>query len=96
MTLPSSMTTPCGGPGEVGSDAAGLARVLELLASHDPVDAQLPIAIETSRGLPVAAYGQLGVRCSRSTRSRSLHHCLTTGQLYRQDLAFGSARTIAA
>jgi hypothetical protein len=49
----------------VGNDAAGLARVLQLLASHDPVDAHLPIAIETSRGhtirVFVAAGRHLGV-----------------------------------
>jgi hypothetical protein len=44
----------------VGNDAAGLARVLELLASHDPVDAHLPIAIETSRGLLVAGLRAAG------------------------------------
>ena len=38
----------------IGNDAAGLARLLEILAVHDPVGAPLEVAIETGRGLLVA------------------------------------------
>ena len=38
----------------IGNDAAGLARLLELLAEHDPDTGRLEVAIETSRGLLVA------------------------------------------
>lgn len=38
----------------VDNTAAGLARVLELLAEHDPADGRLDVAIETSKGLLVA------------------------------------------
>jgi hypothetical protein len=31
----------------IGNDAAGLARLLEILAEHDPIVGALPVAIET-------------------------------------------------
>jgi hypothetical protein len=34
----------------IGNDAAGLARLLELLALHDPATGHLEVAIETSGG----------------------------------------------
>jgi citrate lyase beta subunit len=37
----------------IGDDVAGLNTLLELLAEHgDSADAPIPVAIETSRGLP--------------------------------------------
>ena len=44
----------------VDHSAAGLARVLELLAEHDPVDGRLEVAIETSKGLLVAGLRAAG------------------------------------
>ena len=38
----------------IGHDAAGLARLLEILARHDPAGGLLEVAIETSQGLLVA------------------------------------------
>jgi len=38
----------------IGNDATGLARLLELLAEHDPDTGRLEVAIETGRGLLVA------------------------------------------
>lgn len=38
----------------IGNDAAGLARLLEILAGHDPDGQRLEVAIETGRGLLVA------------------------------------------
>jgi hypothetical protein len=38
----------------IGHDAAGLARLLEILTRHDPVPGCLEVAIETSQGLLVA------------------------------------------
>src|SRR5262245_44185905 len=38
----------------IGNDAAGLRRLLSLLAEHDPADGRIPVAIETSQGLLVA------------------------------------------
>jgi transposase len=46
----------------VDHSAAGLARVLELLAEHDPVDGRLEVAIETSKGLLVAGLRAAGRR----------------------------------
>jgi hypothetical protein len=45
----------------IGNDAAGLARLLEILAEHDPAEGALTVAIETSKGLLVA-----GLRGRRS------------------------------
>lgn len=44
----------------IGNDAAGLARLLEILTVHDPVDAPLEVAIETGRGLLVAGLRMAG------------------------------------
>ncbi|HEV2087040.1 MAG TPA: transposase, partial [Cryptosporangiaceae bacterium] len=44
----------------VGNDAAGLRQVLALLAEHDPIGGQLPVAIETSQGLLVAGLRATG------------------------------------
>jgi Transposase/Transposase IS116/IS110/IS902 family len=44
----------------IGHDAAGLARLLELLALHDPAPESLEVAIETSRGLLVAGLRAAG------------------------------------
>lgn len=44
----------------IGNDAAGLARLLEILAEHDPTDRRLEVAIETSRGLLVAGLRAAG------------------------------------
>jgi hypothetical protein len=44
----------------IGNDAAGLARLLELLAVHDPAPEHLEVAIETSRGLLVAGLRAAG------------------------------------
>jgi transposase len=38
----------------IGNDAAGLARLLDILTQHDPDDGRLEVAIETSPGLLVA------------------------------------------
>lgn len=49
------------GRARIGDDAAGLQQLLDLLAEHgDSPDEQIPVAIETSRGLLVA--------CLRATR----------------------------
>src|SRR3954447_16205508 len=45
----------------IGHDAAGLARLLELLALHDPAPESLEVAIETSRGLLVAGLRAAGL-----------------------------------
>lgn len=55
----------------VGNDAAGLARVLELLSSQDPDGGTLPIAIETSHGLLVAGLRAAGRQVFAITRSLS-------------------------
>ncbi|GAA2332838.1 hypothetical protein GCM10010170_011940 [Dactylosporangium salmoneum] len=44
----------------IDDDAAGLSRVLALLAEHDPAGAKLPVAIETSQGLLVAGLRAAG------------------------------------
>jgi transposase len=44
----------------VEHSATGLARVLELLAAHDPADGRLEVAIETSKGLLVAGLRAAG------------------------------------
>jgi transposase len=44
----------------ISNDAAGLARLLEILTEHDPADARLEVAIETSRGLLVAGLRAAG------------------------------------
>ncbi|GEL20938.1 IS110 family transposase [Pseudonocardia asaccharolytica] len=44
----------------IGNDAAGLARLLEILVEHDPADRRLEVAIETSRGLLVAGLRAAG------------------------------------
>ena len=44
----------------VEHSAAGLARVLELLAAHDPSGSELEVAIETSKGLLVAGLRAAG------------------------------------
>ncbi|GAA5162782.1 IS110-like element IS117 family transposase [Pseudonocardia eucalypti] len=44
----------------IGNDAAGLARLLEILCEHDPHDGRLEVAIETSRGLLVAGLRAAG------------------------------------
>lgn len=44
----------------VEHSAAGLARVLELLAAHDPSGSELEVAIETSKGLLVASLRAAG------------------------------------
>jgi transposase len=45
----------------ISDDAAGLARLLDLLAEHgDPPDAPVPVAIETPRGLLVACLRATG------------------------------------
>jgi transposase len=44
----------------VEHSAAGLARVLELLAAHDPAEGPLEVAIETSKGLLVAGLRAAG------------------------------------
>lgn len=46
----------------IGHDAAGLARLLEILAQHDPIDGSLDVAIETSQGLLVAGLVAAGRR----------------------------------
>lgn len=44
----------------IGNDAAGLARLSELLLQHDPCGSPLAVAIETSRGLLVAGLRAAG------------------------------------
>lgn len=44
----------------IGNDAAGLARLLEILVEHDPAEGCLEVAIETSRGLLVAGLRAAG------------------------------------
>jgi len=44
----------------IGNDAAGLARLLEILAEHDPDEGDLAVAIETSKGLLVAGLRAAG------------------------------------
>jgi transposase len=44
----------------VEHSAAGLARVVELLAAHDPAEGRLEVAIETSKGLLVAGLRAAG------------------------------------
>ncbi|MFC0438118.1 IS110 family transposase [Kutzneria buriramensis] len=46
----------------IGNDAAGLARLLEILAEHAPSVGELPVAIETSKGLLVAGLRAAGRR----------------------------------
>ena len=55
----------------ISNDAVGSARLLEILTEHDPADARLEVAIETSRGLLVA-----GLRAARREgRARGLRPC---------------------
>jgi transposase len=44
----------------IGNDAAGLARLLEILTEQDPADRRLEVAIETGRGLLVAGLRAAG------------------------------------
>jgi hypothetical protein len=57
----------------IGNDAAGLARLLELLALHDPATGHLEVAIETSRGLLVA--GLAGRRPDRISDQPTIVAC---------------------
>jgi Transposase len=55
----------------IGDDAAGVGRLLELLAeAGDRPQAPIPVAIETARGLLVAYRRATGVQSVRSTRWR--------------------------
>ncbi|MFD7159044.1 IS110 family transposase [Kribbella sp. NPDC059898] len=46
----------------INNDAAGLARLLEILTEHDPIEGALAVAIETSKGLLVAGLRAAGRR----------------------------------
>jgi hypothetical protein len=53
----------------IGEDAAGWQLLLDLLAEHgDSLEAPIPVAIETSRGLLVAGCVPVAARSMRSTR----------------------------
>jgi transposase len=56
----------------VEHSAAGLARILELLAAHDPAEGPLEVAIETSKGLLVA-----GLRAGSDFRQE---YCAVAGR----------------
>jgi transposase len=56
----------------IGDDPAGFAELIELLAeAGDSTDAPVPVAIETPRGLLVAALRATGRPVSASTRLQS-------------------------
>jgi hypothetical protein len=61
MSSRSSMNTGwSSAPNGSANDSAGLARLLELLALHDPAPGHVKVAIEISRGLLVAGMRPAG------------------------------------
>ena len=57
----------------ITDDASGYRTLLELMAEHgDSIENPIPVAIETSHGLLVAALRATGGRSSRSTPWRPL------------------------